>query len=1125
MENHYFMKYTIPKIYLDQIYPLTILILVSLIVWFGGPFLTIANTTPLQQHEARFLVIVALSMIWLIKFLFFDVESDKSTSNQPSAEIAKKIQILEGRFQGAIDFLQKTTINKQGKDISLAKLPWFLMIGTLGSGKTTLLANSHANFILAKQFKDKNIKNIPLSSHSDWWATRDLVFVDVPGNYISSREKQLTAGNVLWNKMLELIKKNSAANLSGVIIALQLPELIKKHNSEQRKHIFIDIKKHITQLRENFGNQIPFYLTITKCDLLPGFVEFFSDCGTDEQTQAWGVTLPLLNEKERIHEVFAHRFNALIKRLNKQLLWRLHQERNPIARPYIKDFPLQVERLKDAIIYFLKALNMPNLCLHGVYLTSAIQSTEENSHSQTPVIINPAASQALQLARHPDLGSRAFFIKQFIQHGLLNTPDPAANAKYSKEMFNKKLAYASAVGVIAISAVLLGQDFQKSLQQVYSLQNDLTQYQTTIQQANQQDNQLSKALPLLNALREAAKNANHPISKLMSVLSFYSIKSQQTAGAIYTQALQTIVLPKIKSDLEKYLQDPNNKNPQHLYTALKAYLMLGDAQNLDVDFAIKTFNAIVLNNASEQTIEELNNHIRSVFVNQWKPAELNSYLIAQVRKELTSLPATELGFVILKSNDINSQINVVSLGSNIGNPPVFTNKQTINQIPSMYTATQFENIASQQLQNIALETLQGNWVLGNAAVAPSQTTLAAVTEQLRTKYIANYIDTWESVLSNLQIYIPKNLTQMNAMVGNLTSSTSPLLQLLQLVQQNTSFTPILNASPQLQTLNSLLANNVGAQQNGGLYPVFISLRQLDSYLQNIISTPDTGKTAYQVTKNTMLNPSAGPIPQLRTIAAQSPEPLKNWLNTIADLSLKLVIEDTVNYIDTAWQASIGSTFHEHFAGRYPFTPGAKEEVEIQHFVNLLGQPGTLMSFYQNFLKPFVNDTDKKWTWRMVDNQRLPFSDSLLEKIQLAMQIQHAFFPNGDNKLYVQFALEPVNLDANAKSFNLNINGQQIAYQNQHVPRTVSWPGTNAMHSTTLNFISPDNQIKSNELKGDWGWFRLVTQSARQIVTPKQLLLEFNVEGTTAKYMLFTQGKVNPFVGLDLTHFELPEKLV
>jgi len=70
---------------------------------------------------------------------------------------------------------------------------------------------------------------------------------------------------------------------------------------------------------------------------------------------------------------------VLIKRINKQLIWRLHQERNPLARPYIKDFPLHIERLKEAVITLLKTLALPDLLISGVYLTSATQSKTEDS--------------------------------------------------------------------------------------------------------------------------------------------------------------------------------------------------------------------------------------------------------------------------------------------------------------------------------------------------------------------------------------------------------------------------------------------------------------------------------------------------------------------------------------------------------------------------------------------------------------------------------------------------------------------------------------------------------------------------------------------------------------------------
>ena len=1115
MENQYSMKHIIPKIYTKQLFALSILFLFGIVVWFYGP-----NILPvLQAPERRFYIISVFFMAWFIKFLFFDTDTEHEYKTIPTTLIDKKIKILYGRFEGAMEFLKKTTITKQGKSITLSELPWHLLIGSSGSGKTTLLANANVNFILAKQFKKEQIKSLPLSGHCAWWATRDLVLVDVPGAHITINTQ---TGNILWNSLIDLIKKNRQPRaLGGVVIALNLPELLRKQCLQQKKQILNEIKQCIVNLREQFGTQLPFYLVITKCDLLPGFLEYFSDCGGDELTQAWGITLPVLKSKDKIQDVFAHRFNALIKRINKQLLWRLHQERNPNARPFIKDFPLQVERLKEGITHFLKALQVPDLRLQGVYLTSAIQSNQDDSGSQLPVTIN--ASQALQFTRYPVLAAKPYFVRQLILQGLLSSADNSSSAMPPQFTWIRPAIYAASVSAVVLSGVLLGQDFQKSIKQVYALQNDLAQYQLNMQQSTSEENHLTKALPLLDALSKATAHSNHSLSRFVNILSFYSQKSEQTASTVYQQALQTIILPAIKSDLEKFLQATNDKNPAQIYMALKAYLMLSDAQNVQADFVVSTIQQITSNTLSDKASHKLSAHIRFMFENAWQPAELDTNLIAQARRQLTSMPTTELGFVILKNIGENNLENTLNLGANIGNQPVFISKQ-IAKIPNLFTAKSYQAVLSEEIVTAAAETLQGNWVLGIASSAPDQDAITSLTEQLRTQYIANYVDIWEGLIANINLSTPTTLAQMQEMVSHLTNSTSPLLQLLQTVQQNTSFQPIIAASPKIQTLNALISNMQNTQQ-GALYPAFVSLRQLDSYLQHTLNTNDAAKSTFLAAKNHGLNPAGDPITQLHVIAEQSPEPLKNWLNLIATQSWKLIMDDTGRYIENNWRTTVASTYRSQLMNRYPFNQNSNQDVDLSQFVAFMGQPGTLNNFYQTLLKPFVNETDKKWQWKTFDNQRLPFSDLALDQIQHVIQVQRAFFPNRDNKLYIPFTLEPVSIDAHMKNFNLNINGQQVAYQKERAPRLLSWPGTNnTQHSTTLNFVTPSNQLASNVLKGDWGWFRLVSQSTRQVVTPKQLLLDFNFEGKSAKYVLYTQGNINPFLPQNLVHIELPERL-
>jgi type VI secretion system protein ImpL len=340
-----------------QLFPLFIFGIIAMVVWYGGPLITLGDATPLAEPEKRFYTIVALFLAWVLKKNFYDDNTNQQTANTTplaftNPELAKKIQSIESRFQGAMRFLKKTMINKHGKNVSLYHLPWYLLIGPANSGKTSLLANANINFILAKQFKNENLKNIPPSDVCDWWVTRDSVMVDVPSSYLYAKQKVMSPANgnqkspssfALWQNFLILVKKYRGKKaLTGVVLTLTASELMSATNKERT---FVELKQQLAELREQFGNNLPFFLTITKCDQLSGFMDFFSDSGSDELSQAWGVTLPTLKDNESLAEMFTNRFNALIKRLNKQLIWRLHQERNPFTRPQIKDFPLQIERL------------------------------------------------------------------------------------------------------------------------------------------------------------------------------------------------------------------------------------------------------------------------------------------------------------------------------------------------------------------------------------------------------------------------------------------------------------------------------------------------------------------------------------------------------------------------------------------------------------------------------------------------------------------------------------------------------------------------------------------------------------------------------------------------------------
>lgn len=401
---------------------------------------------------------------WVNKLIPLNKQSPTTSLASENPVFAKSLQSLENQLRNATHFLKKTIINKKGKNIKLSTLPWFLVIGSAGSGKTTLLAGSHIDFLIEKPYHLHNLNTIPSSTVCDWWVTNNVVLIDVPGSYITVKDKKFSIANKLWKSFLDLLIKWRSKNaLGGVIVTISLTELIHRQDREQ---LIDNLKYSIIELRKNFGSHLPFYFTISKCDLIPGFLDFFYDCSSEELGQAWGVTFPNQSEYESFHDIFIHRFNLLIKRLNKQLIMRLHQERNTHTKLFIKDFPLQMERVKESFAILLKALETTRVhfCLKGVFLTSAIQQTTSDESITYPVTLSMGDFQrTLEIMHSPNISKNAYFIKQFLLQGLINPHYQANQISFTWQ--KQPLLCALVAGTVIIATAFISNHFLRKIQE------------------------------------------------------------------------------------------------------------------------------------------------------------------------------------------------------------------------------------------------------------------------------------------------------------------------------------------------------------------------------------------------------------------------------------------------------------------------------------------------------------------------------------------------------------------------------------------------------------------------------------------------------------------------------------
>lgn len=1127
------IKFLKNDIALNVLLSVSVLTLIAFAIWFGGPLITWDDYSPLFQPEKRIYTIIILCLVWLLKFLIIDLAAP-SPFQAKDAFTRKKLQELQSRFQGAVRFLKKTAVTKQGKSLRLNQLPWCLLIGPSGAGKTALLAKSGANFVLRRRLNSKDQDDFQTSEHCDWWVTRDVSIIDVPGkyltaDYVKNGQSKINVYPILWRYFLRLIKKQlRKSSLSGIIIALPLPEIMLEGNSKKYQTSLHHLFQRIHELKKLFPHTIPCQLVITKCDLLPGFAEFFAESSHDEIIQTWGITLPPAKKGEKIADLFTQRFNALIKKLNSQLIWRLHQERNPMARPYIKDFPLQVERSKEFIVDFLMkfSLALPNTWLQGVCLTSALQIAPDTEKTILDESINNT-QRALQIFKEPAPTTRSYFIKQFISHGLIS-PQPAT-AITPLSAWKSRTAYTVSIGVIACTAILLGRDFEQGVKQAYAVQNNLSDYRLAVAQLNDPDEHLLQTLNLLNTLQQATKNKSFKLD-FSHLLSFYSHQSQQKASTVYYQALQTILLPEIKNYLEEYLKNPVNKDADNVYAALKAYLMLGDTAHFKAEVIANTMRDILPKKIQPADATSLIHHIDLALHSAWNPQALNSNLIQETRHYFIAMPGLQLGYVILKNIDNNKVDSQIDLGTNVGLHPVLVNTQIKNHIPVMFTVKAFTTVLAEQASAAAQETLVGNWILGEDAGANKNAVLAtALIEDLRSTYISKYVTTWENLLTSIQISPPNNLEQIDRMIINLVSNDSPLLQLLYTVHDNTYFDPIASSSQKLLDLGALVTKDNSSDTL--LNQIFTSLRSLHQYLQPILTAEDERKAAFYAVSVRMHNhdtPDA--LTQLRLVAEKSPEPIKSWLEKIANHTWHFLMKDAGNYIDTSWRNQVTHIYEANIANRYPFNTNADHEVDIQKFTEFFGNPGIVFNFYNTYLQSFVDASTSDWHWRTLDDNKLPFSDETLRQIQHAMRIHHSFFPNGDNKLFVQFTLQPYQFGKDVKQVNLNINDKQfadtnvVAKQKSNQQHIIAWPGEHGSKSTSVQLVLGNNRQVGHTYEGAWGWFKLVNQSFESVVTKKEMLLNLSMNEQPAKYLLFTDEQFNPFISLNLRHFRLPAQL-
>lgn len=255
-------------------------------------------------------------------------------------------------------------------------LPWYLVIGPPQSGKSALLAATGEQFGFVTP-----ATGAQGSRGVRFWLAPHAAFLDTTGEYMTGE-----AAYAEWLAFLrELDQTRPGQPLHGIVVTLPADTAMQSR-PEDIDSLGKRIRERLDEVTGYLGIDVPVYLVVTRCDVLPGFMEYFSDQRGSERRQVLGFTMPVRNVKspapQRVAALFEELAASLERRVYRRVLPRAHVE----VRSSTYMFPQWFAGLRAGVTAFAQRLfasnqYMDQISARGVYFTSATDVMTATSDS------------------------------------------------------------------------------------------------------------------------------------------------------------------------------------------------------------------------------------------------------------------------------------------------------------------------------------------------------------------------------------------------------------------------------------------------------------------------------------------------------------------------------------------------------------------------------------------------------------------------------------------------------------------------------------------------------------------------------------------------------------------------
>lgn len=1041
-------------------------------------------------------------------------------------------------------------------------MPWYLMVGFPGSGKSSLVHRANTVNRLHARLQ-VTLRDGSAGQFIDGFVSDQAVFMDPDGNLLAQPEAggilEFNGQEVCWQHLLHWLgSRRQRQPLNGLVWTIDLAWLAQASRAERKVYAQV-MHSRFRDIHQALDTRMPLFIVFTKLDLLHGFDEIFQQLDAAARQAVLGVTFRMPDHRQADWgEELTTFWQQWMEQLHALIPARMQERPDPARNSAIFAFTRQLAGMQQHVLNLLRESLDDQLTRvlvpQGVYISSVYQ------HGNRFDAFASAASRRYQLPDPVPASvqgeSVAFFVHRLFQQVIIPAAHLAGENRAYLAQRRRRVAWGMS-GLALLSCALLGGWHYYYRLNATATGQVLSRLQHVsaipLPDSNSGDGLGNEWLPRLDLLREAALsfgNYREKTPPLTDMGLYQGMKLGPWGEGAYLQALQLQFLPALMRGLQADLSAAPAGSEQKL-AVLRVMRMLDDAGGRSVPL-VKEYMAKRWQQQypeQGQLQNKLMQHLdHALAYTDWfkarqqnDPAAIAAFTpfrqsIYAAQQELGQLPLYQRLYQGLVSKAADQLPPALAIRDEVG--PLFDavfalQDEKDGQVPRLLTREGMNGFFMHQDRQLLALAAQDAWVLGQRErVYLSDADQQALLRQIGDRYVSEYVNRWQSVMSGLDMSPSDSLDDAVAVLSAITGQAQPLTRVLSTLDNNTRLP--LPVSGQVATVGDSIPQRIGrpflaptavlagqGEQSPRIDELRDKLVDLRRYLEQIASAAEPGQEALTTLQRNLGNRYADPAFALRQYAAGLPAPLDRWGQQLAGQSAQLVNELALSALNQSWQDEVVTPFNTKLAAYYPFDRSASKDVALSDMERFFAPGGTLDSFYQHRLKPVVDGG------LLRDMQVSASQRELLDQLARATRIRQAFF-NTQGNLEVQFAVEPVDLTANKRRSVLNLDGQLLEYahgRRDKIP--LVWPNNmrdGAESKITLVPVDREHSPRSQGHVGPWAMFRLMQQGELTRVSDASFDVRFPVDQGAMTYRVYTDASQNPFAGGLFSQFRLPATL-